>query len=939
MIFGGIISLVLALLALFLVWSQNNRIKVLEFELRALQKAFMAMRDRLAETGPQSTTASESETVSEQDEPEGTPPETAPTETADEAAAHAEPWGSQTGEPATEEDEPASVELEPIAASVAGETISEPAAPAKPDIETALGGRWAVWVGGLALALGGVFLVRYSIEAGLLGPKIRLALAAILGIAAAGGGEYLRRSGLKVPLGGINGAYLPGILTAAGAFILFGTVYAAHGLYGFIGPAMAFVLLGVVSVAAIALSLLHGQAFGGLGLLGSLATPALVSSDAPNPWALFGFLAIVLVATTYVARISRWWPMFSAAIAGTGLWCLAYLFASPEISVPPVVFITLVPIAALLLIWQPPGDDDLQRTDLLVPAIVTAIAAGFEMLGLAVHSAGQTDMIVIGIAAIIVVMLAAAVWRSAALPLLVAAGSASILWQLWAYFGDVNVALLIDGVVVDGDLETHSSLMTPVSALVAFLFLATGIWQARRLAAGSPLSAATWALLAVLLPLLVTVLLWTGFGNINKDIGYALLLAGLAAVLLAGAEMTARSELPDQPGGLAVSVLASGTLASLLIAIHAGFGPGMTTVLCGIAIAVPAVGARYRKWQILPMLSVAASFVVIGRIAIDPSIVGAFDLGKTPVFNWLLPGYAIPALGAGFAAWYLKRHADGRMRFVQEAFAALFTLLTAAILVRHAMNGGQLHGGGPSLAEQAIYTLIAIGGGAILVALDTRSPSPVFRIGSMAIGALSMLFIVAAHFVTLNPLVTNESTGTITFFNLLLLAYLLPAAAMAGLALYARPKRPRPYVACLGLTAAALAFTYVTLSIRRVYWGEFIGSWKGLTEWETYTYSAAWLALGVVILVIGIRLKSTVLRLASAALIVVAVAKVFLFDMSQLEGALRALSFIGLGAVLIGIGIFYQRVMLGGRQKQGVSSTSADGPDPTPDPAAHADSR
>jgi uncharacterized membrane protein len=36
---------------------------------------------------------------------------------------------------------------------------------------------------------------------------------------------------------------------------------------------------------------------------------------------------------------------------------------------------------------------------------------------------------------------------------------------------------------------------------------------------------------------------------------------------------------------------------------------------------------------------------------------------------------------------------------------------------------------------------------------------------------------------------------------------------------------------------------------------------------------------------------------------------VFIFDMSELEGVLRALSFIGLGAVLIGIGLFYQRLL------------------------------
>jgi len=35
--------------------------------------------------------------------------------------------------------------------------------------------RWLVWLGGLALALGGVFLVKFAIDFGLLGPRIRVA--------------------------------------------------------------------------------------------------------------------------------------------------------------------------------------------------------------------------------------------------------------------------------------------------------------------------------------------------------------------------------------------------------------------------------------------------------------------------------------------------------------------------------------------------------------------------------------------------------------------------------------------------------------------------------------------------------------------------------------------------------------------------------------------
>jgi uncharacterized membrane protein len=302
---------------------------------------------------------------------------------------------------------------------------------------------------------------------------------------------------------------------------------------------------------------------------------------------------------------------------------------------------------------------------------------------------------------------------------------------------------------------------------------------------------------------------------------------------------------------------------------------------------------------------------VLGRAAIDPTIVGASFLGSWPFFNQLLPGYGIPAAAFGFAAWQLARTTDGRPRLAMEAAAVLFALLTAAMLVRHAMSGGIIDGSAVTLAEQSIYTLIMLGAGAILVAIDARSPSAVMRIGSLAAAILSVVLIAIRHFGTLNPLFTGEPTGRIPVFDLLLLGHLLPAAAAAGLAWFARGRRPRWYSAMLALTAAALAFAWVSLTVRRLFQGENLAFWRGMSQLETYAYSAVWLAVGVGILVLGVRFASQALRVASGVLVALAVAKVFLFDMAELEGVLRAFSFIGLGAVLIGIGLFYQRLLTG----------------------------
>jgi uncharacterized membrane protein len=61
-------------------------------------------------------------------------------------------------------------------------------------------------------------------------------------------------------------------------------------------------------------------------------------------------------------------------------------------------------------------------------------------------------------------------------------------------------------------------------------------------------------------------------------------------------------------------------------------------------------------------------------------------------------------------------------------------------------------------------------------------------------------------------------------------------------------------------------------------------------------------------------------RLASAVLVSMTVVKVFILDLSGLEGVLRALSFLGLGAALIGIGMVYQKLVFarpaGGKPKE-----------------------
>ena len=81
------------------------------------------------------------------------------------------------------------------------------------------------------------------------------------------------------------------------------------------------------------------------------------------------------------------------------------------------------------------------------------------------------------------------------------------------------------------------------------------------------------------------------------------------------------------------------------------------------------------------------------------------------------------------------------------------------------------------------------------------------------------------------------------------------------------------------------------------------------TGLELYMISAIWLLIGIALLALGLKGKRQDLRLASAIIIVLTLLKAFLIDMSELEGVLRALSFVILGLVLIVIGRAYQRLL------------------------------
>ncbi|WP_438749338.1 DUF2339 domain-containing protein [Pararhizobium sp. O133] len=824
---------------------------------------------------------------------------------------------------------------EPVAANVAAGMPTGVVQPQRESLESRLGARWAVWVGGIALALGGVFMVKYSIDAGLLSPAVRLSMAAVFGLALIGIGEFVRRRATPLVADEFQNAMIPGILTAAGVVTLFGVCFAAHGIYGFIGPVTAFGLLALISLATVGLSLLHGQAFAGLGLLASLVTPALVSSESPSPWSLFGFLGIAWTATLLASRIRRWSVVPSMANIGLSLWALAYIASVRPVESLPVTLVMLLMVAGVSLLWpghlvspgaepqpeaaatdQQPAAPSAWEKVMVPPFAAITITAAISLLLTALAlispftSAGGYPVTEFCVLAAALAALGALRNYAVYPALLASVVAVAGLWSMMALSGVLTfIDPAIPGHIAVLAVPEQTAMLAGMALSSAFILLGA-IAQALHLRDHPPF-ATIWAAIMAVVPAALTGMSFLTVGDFTFDLPHGLFSLAAGVVFLGLAEWLSRRTVEPAHIHRPQAFLLAGSLALFVIALHALTEGVATTILIAFLGAAYVASTRLRSWTALPWMMVGSAIVVLARIAWEPTIVGPQNLSTMPVFNGLLTGYGIPALLLALAAFELRNWPGLRVRNLLQALASLFSLLTVAILVRHAMNGGVLDSAVPTLGEQSIYTLVAIGGSCIMMTLDRKSPSPVFRYGSMAIGVLSMLSILGAHLLGLNPYFSGELLGSVPFFDLLLIGYLLPGLGYAGLSWYARGKRPVLYVTALAVTGAVLAFAWATLSVRRFWQGESIADWKGFLQGETYTYSVVWLLLGVLLLALGSRLNAKSLRITSAVLVFVAVLKVFLIDMANLEGFLRALSFIGLGGVLIGIGLFYQKILSG----------------------------
>ncbi|GAA0737965.1 DUF2339 domain-containing protein [Sphingomonas japonica] len=735
----------------------------------------------------------------------------------------------------------------------------EPAAPrfTAPNLEDLIGGRLLIWVGAAALVVAAFFLVRYSIESGLIGPAARALIAAIFAALLIAASEAARR------LPAFSGDQrVAQALAGAGVASAYGTLYLAAAVYALIGALPAFALMLVVTGIGLALALRHGPPTAVMALAGGFLAPLVAGFDAAGIAPLLVYLGLFIAALFALAGHRRW-PWLAVAATAAGFAWTGFLIAAVDGGSVAAVgaFVILLAVAATLA---------LPTTD------------RFGWLRLAPLTLGLIQLLALAP----VLDFGALAWS---FYLTIAAASLVLGWKDARLLLAAPIALALFLLLLGFAFASGPTSATIVAAVVgAALFGGTGMALSRR--------DRVWAALAALGaagPLLVANLAAPALASP----GGWFLLALIPLAALIGLTHRHRDRLGSGDSGLI-----GGTAFAALLAIVA---TGQLLPPLWIALPIVAAMALLIAWaRRLSDPDLARLSLLALVVAITIALPGLADVantmfvslgGEALTYRYLEePARLLAALAAPSAlaiAWMLAdRFAFGafRRQAIWLAGAAAIACCYVALKLPLAIDTApEFIARG--FAERAFITQAFLAGGWLLLRRDAAW-------AGRALMAIGLLRIIWFDLLFLSPLAVPQAVGTLPLANLAVIHLAAAAVWFASLA----ATRDRRIAMALTL-AAALAL------VRQATHGSILTG--PVSTAENWGYSAILLLLAVAWLWRGIAATSSDLRRGGLGLLVLVTLKIVVIDAARLDGFLRIASFLGLGIALIGIHWLYNRFL------------------------------
>ena len=798
---------------------------------------------------------------------------------------------------------------------------------------------WFYAVSAVSLALAGIFLVQYGMENGLLPPRARVAVALAFGAVLIGAGEFLRRrfgDGTDSAT-----AYLPSVFSGAGIVTLFGAILSARMLYDLIGGTPAMIGMVAVALVAMVLGWLHGPLLVAIGVIGAFGAPAVLGSSNSDASPLFGYFAIIAALGLGVDTIRRWgWisvlTLVLAFIVGWGL-----LLSDDDLVWAAIVYFTALSIFAILIPARGLTPDQAG------PALMQAILArrsGADAIGRPGFAALMALGSVAATSASLMVMAftpETELWLSMA-----CLAGLALLLTLWSGRAKgLQDAALLPGLALlvsvwmqgAGRSDTYRAFSrayaeTPeadfpwaVTALVVMGVLISVAAAWRSLQGGGLRH--VWAAHAAVYGAAMAILLevsWTPAGVIGAY-PWALHAAALAALMVLLAERFARA---DGPARLRTSFAVMSALSCLAFAFVIVLNAAALTVALAVTVVVAA--ALDRKWD-LPTLSyfIAAGVVTLGyRLIVDPGL----EAGRDDPLSQMLLAYGGTLAALLGALWLLRTRVRPLAQLMLESAAwSTGGTLVSLLLLRWIDSVTPIR-------VDSHWSLGLFGAIWLGLALAQMQRTPLGGALRNIRWALAGIFALIGGFSVLmavteaNPLFDFGVSAHVLgppLLNTLAAAYLLPALVLLVGAWRLRDLDHRIRLA-LAAIGATLSVLWVILTIRHTWQGgAAMNLREGIGQPELYTYTVGLLVLGAGLFYQSLARKDGLMRRAGLVVIGLAVAKVFLVDISGLEGLTRVFSLLVLGLSLAALAWLNRWAQA---QSGGGSSQEGGQPPVLPDP-------
>ena len=399
-------------------------------------------------------------------------------------------------------------------------------------------------------------------------------------------------------------------------------------------------------------------------------------------------------------------------------------------------------------------------------------------------------------------------------------------------------------------------------------------------------------------------------------------LLGLSALTIAAAGYAAFDEIGEETLGdlwvVALAVAHFGLGAGALRSPQISRAIGLLLVATGVTLADVAFGLIASG----PVLAAgwAGSAVLFARLAKSHRKPTGLGIADDDVLRTGLGAHIALAITHALLFDAPPGQLAGDMADLPGAAAAIGSISVAALLSARLVadddQGYRLLLDMIGLAALAYLAAIAFDGPALVAAwaveavtlaeIARRTRDDVALAGSggfLGLGALHVLVLEAPPDALLYG-VDDGAGATVALLSI--------AAACTVCARAEHDQEPRWRPALTGASGVALIYL-VSVLIISAFQPDGSAAAAGLLDLDVrqqgqVLLSAFWSVTGVAALIVGLLRDRLGLRLGGFALLTIALAKVFLYDLSTLESLYRVLSFVALGLLLLAAAYAYQRM-------------------------------